>query len=77
MQIWWHGDLQALCQEWEAKPLSDKQFEPFYNAVKAIVSSSGIKLKTRVQVLSMVRMPLFYCYTRLFVFCILEHTKWN
>ena len=51
---------QVLCQEWDAKPESEKKFEPFYNAVKAVVFSSGIKLKTRVQILTMVKRTFVY-----------------
>jgi len=41
---------QELCREWNKKPKSDKQFEPFYKAISAVAFSSGVKLKTRAAV---------------------------
>jgi len=45
---------QELCREWDARPDTEKQFEPFYKAVSAVAFSSGIKLKTHAFVLNTV-----------------------
>ncbi|KAH3769687.1 hypothetical protein DPMN_170961 [Dreissena polymorpha] len=44
--------MQDICKEWESKPASEKQFEPFYRAVSAVAHSSGTRLKTRVVLLN-------------------------
>ena len=46
--------IQEICRQWEAKPESEKRFDPFYSSVKAVAFSTGTKLKTRVQVLNKV-----------------------
>lgn len=48
------GVLQQICEEWAKKPEHDQQFDPFYRAVHAAANSSGIKLKTRAQLLTKV-----------------------
>ncbi|XP_052232106.1 kinesin-like protein KIF28 isoform X2 [Dreissena polymorpha] len=46
--------MQDICKEWESKPASEKQFEPFYRAVSAVAHSSGTRLKTRVVLLNQI-----------------------
>lgn len=46
--------LQQICDDWANKPEDAQQFEPFYRAVSAVAHSSGIKLKTRAQLLTKV-----------------------
>ncbi|XP_060596414.1 kinesin-like protein KIF28 [Ruditapes philippinarum] len=44
--------MQDICKEWDKKPESEKQFEPFYRAVSAVANSTGTRLKTRVHLLN-------------------------
>ncbi|KAL4235255.1 hypothetical protein ACF0H5_006893 [Mactra antiquata] len=44
--------MQDICKEWDSKPESEKQYEPFYRAVSAVAHSTGTRLKTRVHLLN-------------------------